>query len=119
MEPRHCPIAVAARQSPPPCCPKGTSRSYVGDPGIHPGLRIRPPVVPRPSGPLKVTMKDVVAEGIVPLLFTANDGLDTGIALGSPVSLDYCEKAPFKFHGIIEKVHVTYVAAKQGTGGSP
>jgi hypothetical protein len=33
------------------------------------------------------------------------------IALGSPVSLDYCEKAPFKFNGTIEKMHVKYVAS--------
>jgi hypothetical protein len=43
-----------------------------------------------------------------PLLFTANDCLDIGIALGSPVSLDYFEKAPFKFNGRIESVHVQY-----------
>jgi hypothetical protein len=58
----------------------------------------------------------MVAEGTVPisapLLFTANDCLDIGIALGSPVSLDYYEKAPFKFNGTIEQVHVMYVAAK-------
>ena len=75
-------------------------------------------VVPRPGGPLKVTMKvdgKMVAEGTVPisapLLFTANDCLDIGIALGSPVSLDYCDKAPFKFNGTIEQVHVKYMAA--------
>jgi hypothetical protein len=72
-------------------------------------------VVPRPGGPLNVTMKlggSVVAAGTVPisapLLFTANDCLDIGIALGSPVSLDYCDKAPFKFNGTIERVHVMY-----------
>ena len=43
-----------------------------------------------------------------PLLFTANDCLDIGIALGSPVSLDYFHKAPFKFNGRIESVHVQY-----------
>ena len=71
-------------------------------------------VVPRPGGPLKVTMMvdgKVVAEGEVPinapLLFTANDCLE--IALGSPVSLDYGDKAPFKFNGTIEQVHVKYV----------
>jgi len=76
-------------------------------------------VTPRPGGPLKVTMKvggKVFAEGTVPisapLLFTANDCLDIGIALGSPVSLDYCDKAPFKFNGTIEQVHVAYVTAK-------
>ena len=58
----------------------------------------------------------MVAESTVPisapLLFTANDCLDIGIALGSPVSLDYYEKAPFKFNGTIEQVHVKYVVAK-------
>lgn len=48
----------------------------------------------------------------VPLLFTANDCLDIGVALGSPVSLDYNKKAPFKFNGKIEQVHVKYIAAK-------
>ena len=43
-----------------------------------------------------------------PLLFTANDCLDIGIALGSPVSLDYFHRAPFKFNGRIESVHVQY-----------
>jgi arylsulfatase A-like enzyme len=76
-------------------------------------------VVPRPGGPLKVTMKvdgKIAAEGTVPIsapiAFTANDCLDIGIALGSPVSLDYYDKAPFKFNGTIEQVHVKYVAAK-------
>lgn len=69
------------------------------------------------GGPLKVTMKvngKLFAEGTVPLsaplTFTANDCLDVGIALGSPVSLDYYKKAPFKFNGTIEKMHVKYLA---------
>ncbi len=53
------------------------------------------------------------ASGVVPvsapLLFTANDCLDIGTDLGSPVSLDYYDKAPFKFNGKIEKVQVKYV----------
>jgi hypothetical protein len=57
-----------------------------------------------------------VADGEVPisapLLFTANDCLDIGIALGSPVSLDYSDKAPFKFNGTIEQVRVKYVTSK-------
>ncbi|MEA2026762.1 MAG: sulfatase-like hydrolase/transferase, partial [Chloroflexota bacterium] len=72
----------------------------------------------RPKGPLKVVLKvdgTVVAEGTVPtsvpLTFTANDCLDIGQALGSPVSLDYRDKAPFKFNGTIEQVHVKYVTA--------
>jgi arylsulfatase len=73
-------------------------------------------VVPKPGGPLSITLKvddAVVAEGQVPvsapLLFTANDCLDIGKDLGSPVSLDYFDKAPFAFNGTIEQVHVRYV----------
>jgi hypothetical protein len=42
------------------------------------------------------------------LLFTASDCLDIGVALGSPVSLDYFDKAPFKFNGRIDQVTVRY-----------
>ena len=73
----------------------------------------------RPTGPLKVTMRvngKSVGEGTVPIsvpiLFTSNDCLDIGIALGSPVSLDYHKKAPFKFNGTIDQVHVKYLEAK-------
>ena len=72
---------------------------------------------PKPAGPLKVAIKvngKPVASGVVPvsapLLFTANDCLDIGVALGSPVSLDYRERAPFKFNGVIHKVNVKYIA---------
>jgi arylsulfatase A-like enzyme len=72
--------------------------------------------VPKPGGPLNVTMKvngTIVAEGKVPvsapLLFTANDCLDIGTDLGSPVSLDYFDKAPFRWNGKIENVQVKYV----------
>ena len=75
-------------------------------------------VEPKPGGPLKVTMRvngAVAAEGVVPisapLVFTANDCLDVGIALGSPVSLDYFDRAPFKFNGIIDEMHVRYLTA--------
>ena len=68
------------------------------------------------AGPLKVTLKvngKVFAEGTVPVSapvgFTGNDCLDIGIALGSPVSLDYHKKAPFKFNGTIEQVHIKYL----------
>ncbi len=71
---------------------------------------------PKPAGPLKVAIKvngKLFASGVVPvsapLLFTANDCLDIGIALGSPVSLDYREKAPFKFSGAIDKINVKYI----------
>jgi arylsulfatase len=69
----------------------------------------------RPAGPLDVTLAvdgDTVAAGQVPvsapLLFTANDCLDIGTCLGSPVSLDYRARAPFPFEGRIHGVHVEY-----------
>ncbi len=72
-------------------------------------------VVPKPAGPLKVVIRvngQEAASGIVPvsapLLFTANDCLDIGTDLGSPVSVDYYDQAPFKFNGKISNVHVKY-----------
>jgi hypothetical protein len=74
--------------------------------------------IARPAGPLSIKLKvngEVVGEGQVPIsapvAFTANDCLDIGMALGSPVSLDYCEKAPFRFNGSIACVHVEYATA--------
>ena len=71
----------------------------------------------KPAGPLKVTLRvngEQLATGVVPvsapLLFTANDCLDIGVALGSPVSLDYHEKVPFRFNGVIKSVNVKYIA---------
>ena len=79
-------------------------------------------VEPRPTGPLNIKLKvngKEVAWGRVPvsapLLFTANDCLDIGIALGSPVSLDYADKAPFKFNGKIDQVHVQYLTVSRGS----
>jgi arylsulfatase len=70
---------------------------------------------PRPAGPLTITLNvdgDQVGEGVVPvsapLLFTANDCLDIGTCLGSPVSLDYYDRAPFPFNGQIRNVNVRY-----------
>jgi arylsulfatase len=71
---------------------------------------------PRPAGPLNIVIEangGVVAKGTVPvsapLTFTANDCLDIGQALGSPVSLDYFDKAPFPFTGTIDRVRVRYL----------
>ena len=59
---------------------------------------------------------NVVATGRVPvsapLLFTANDCLDIGTDLGSPVSLEYYDQAPFAFNGTISQVHVKYTSAQ-------
>jgi arylsulfatase A-like enzyme len=70
----------------------------------------------KPGGPLKISLNvngALFATGVVPvsaaLAFTANDCLDIGVALGSPVSLDYRTKAPFKFNGTINKVNVKYI----------
>jgi len=72
-------------------------------------------IVPRPGSPANITLKvngKTYAEGLVPLtaplIFTANDCLDIGTDLGSPVSLAYFEKAPFKFNGKIDTVKVKY-----------
>lgn len=69
----------------------------------------------KPAGPLKVVLKvngKEVASGVVPvsapLAFTANDALDFGIDLGSPVGLEYYDQAPFKFNGRIEGARVEY-----------
>ncbi|WP_395309290.1 arylsulfatase [Mycobacterium sp. AMU20-3851] len=71
---------------------------------------------PRPAGPLDITLAyngETIAGGQVPvsapLLFTANDCLDIGTCLGSPVSLDYRERAPFPFEGRIHRVHAGYI----------
>jgi arylsulfatase A-like enzyme len=60
---------------------------------------------------LRVNGKEV-ARGTVPVtvpaLFTATETFDVGTDLGSPVSLDYSERAPFSFNGKIHEVHVKY-----------
>lgn len=43
---------------------------------------------------IKINNK-IVASGTVPIIFTANDCLDIGNDLGSPLSLDYFDTAPF------------------------
>jgi arylsulfatase len=42
----------------------------------------------------------------VPGAFSASETFDVGVDLGSPVSIDYFDRAPFKFDGKIEKVAV-------------
>ena len=65
---------------------------------------------------LKVVMRvngKEVASGVVPvsapLMFTANDCLDFGVDLGSPVGLEYYDDAPFKLNGRIENAQVKYL----------
>jgi arylsulfatase len=58
---------------------------------------------------LKVDGKEVAKGTVkrtVPAAFTASETLDIGVDLGSPVSLEYADRAPFKFDGKIDKVIV-------------
>jgi arylsulfatase len=48
-------------------------------------------------------------EDSVPVIFTASETFDVGMDLGSPVSLDYYDRTPFKFNGKIEKTHIKYI----------
>lgn len=71
--------------------------------------------MPKPGAPLDVTLKvngQVVAQGRVPITaalgFTANDCLDIGSDLGSPVSEEYFDQAPFAFNGNIITTKIAY-----------
>jgi arylsulfatase A-like enzyme len=74
-------------------------------------------VSPQRGSPLDVTLKvngEVVAQGRAPataaMAFTANDCFDIGQDLGSPVSTDYYDQAPFAFNGTIYKTDVKYTS---------
>jgi arylsulfatase len=61
---------------------------------------------------LKVNGKQVAqgrVEQSVPALFTASETFDIGMDLGSPVSLDYFDRAPFKFNGKINSINIKYI----------
>lgn len=67
--------------------------------------------IPRPGAPaavvVKVDGKEVVTATVqrtVPGAFTASETFDVGADLGSPVSLDYFDRAPFRFNGKIDNV---------------
>ncbi len=45
----------------------------------------------------------------VPGVHTASETFDIGKDLGSPVALDYMNRAPFAFNGNIEKIHIGYI----------
>jgi arylsulfatase len=71
--------------------------------------------VAKPAAPLNVTLKvngTTVARGTVPITapmaFTANDCLDLGSDLGSPVSTDYYDFAPFEFNGSLGVTTIKY-----------
>ncbi|MDW5288935.1 arylsulfatase [Formosa sp. PL04] len=84
---------------------KSKAKLPLGDVKIEVVSRI---VSPKRGAPLDVTLKvdgKEVAQGQVPITaaftFTANDCLDFGSDLGSPVSTDYFDIAPFPFNGTL------------------
>ena len=48
----------------------------------------------------------------VPAAHTASETFDVGRDLGSPVAMDYLDRAPFEFSGKIEKIHIGYIDVK-------
>ncbi len=72
-------------------------------------------VAAKPASPMDITITvngKRVAGGQVPmtapLTFTANDCLDLGSDLGSPVSLAYFDQAPFPFNGTLKVTTIKY-----------
>ena len=58
---------------------------------------------------LKVDGQEVARTTVkrtVPAAFSASETFDVGVDLGSPVSLDYFERRPFRFDGRIDAVQV-------------
>jgi len=49
----------------------------------------------------------------VPATFTASETFDVGMDLGSPVSLDYHDRAPFAFNGTIETIRIRYLQPEE------
>ena len=69
--------------------------------------------IAKPGAPADVVLtvdgKEVARTSVkrtVPAAFTASETFDVGVDLGSPVSLDYFDRRPFRFNGTIEKVEV-------------
>ena len=67
-------------------------------------------------GPATLTLTvngEEVAQGrierSVPAGHTASETFDVGVDLGSPVALDYYDRAPFRFTGKIEKIAIEYI----------
>jgi arylsulfatase len=69
--------------------------------------------IAKPGAPAEVLLmvggKEVAHTTVrrtVPAAFTASETFDVGVDLGSPVSLDYFDRRPFRFTGRIEQVNV-------------
>jgi len=70
-------------------------------------------VIARPGASAEVVLRvdgaqvaRTTVKRTVPAAFTASESFDVGIDLGSPVSLDYFDRRPFRFDGRIEAVEV-------------
>ncbi len=77
-----------------------------------PGRNASPEPLAAAQGGRRVNGKQVGQgriERSVPGGFTASETFDIGVDLGSPVALDYYERAPFKFNGKIEKINIKYI----------
>ncbi len=69
--------------------------------------------IAKPGAPAEVVLSVDGAEvarttvkRTVPAAFTASETFDVGVDLGSPVSLDYFDRRPFRFDGTVEAVRV-------------
>jgi len=69
--------------------------------------------IAKPGAPAEVVLKvddrevgRTTVKRTVPAVFSASETFDVGTDLGSPVSLDYFDRRPFKFDGKIERVSV-------------
>ncbi len=69
--------------------------------------------IAKPGAPAEVVLtvdgKEVARTTVqrtVPAAFTASETFDVGVDLGSPVSLDYFDRRPFRFDGTIAAVNV-------------
>jgi len=87
---------------------RATGKLAAGRRRIEVGTTIEKPGAPA-SVILSVDGREVartIVKRTVPVAFTASESFDVGIDLGSPVSLDYFDRRPFKFDGNIKKVEV-------------
>ena len=69
--------------------------------------------IEKPGAPAEVVLKvdgnevaRTTVKRTVPAAFTASETFDVGVDLGSPVSLDYFDRRPFRFNGEIRRVEV-------------
>jgi arylsulfatase len=80
-------------------------------------IEVESKLVGKIGGPMDVTLKvngEVAARGRVPaamsLHFTGgNETFDIGSDMGSPVSLEYFDQAPFRFNGAIGTTKIAYL----------